>query len=140
MGHWMKRVWTRAGAAALLGVVAGTAQPRVRVLLGHGDGTFTKTPASPIAFGTELSYIAAGSMSTSHDDLLVADRSDNTVTRLHVLRLVGGQLQDIAGSPVSFPEYVGLDIQVVRTPTFDGGLVAAFALPHVGEVRVVSPE
>lgn len=153
--------------------MAVTTSVGVFVMLCNGNGTFGKTPASPIPVGSAPSSIAAGFMSNLHDDLLVGDRTDNTVTqlygngmgdyflgtstavtapnairvansrtyvltsalvgsRLHVLQFTGGQLQDMPGSPVTFPEHVGLDLQAVRSSVFERSLIATlFKNPEV---------
>ena len=153
--------------------IAVTTSVGVFVMLCNGNGSFAKTAASPITVGSSPSSIATGFMSNVHDDLLVGDGTDNTVTqlygngmgdfflgtsavvtapnairiassrtyvltsalvgsRLHVLQFTGGQLQDMPGSPVTFPEHVGLDLQVVRSSVFERSLIATlFKNPDV---------
>lgn len=80
--------------------VTDSAGNAVIILLGNGDGTFTATPDSPIAVGTQPDAIVAGDFNNDGKlDLAIANYADGTVTLL--LGKGDGTFTQATGSPYS---------------------------------------
>ncbi len=97
--------------------------PTVDVLLGDGDGTFTRAPESPITVGDSPRGLAAGDLDgDGADDLVVAENGSDTLRRL---------LSDGDGSFTSAgTTATGADPVKVTLGLFDGDAVLDAAVSN----------
>lgn len=103
----------------------------VTILLGKGDGTFTRATGSPVSVGSEPVALVAGDFNgDGWVDLAVANYGDGTVTIL--LGNGDGIFTQAAGSPIT----VGTEPRSVATADFNGDGIEDLAVANYGDGTV----